>query len=455
MQREVIREIVREELKQLLAEKSSPALRQPSTTKKASDEREKILSEVQAELAALKEEKKEEDEEESLFDLEISGYGDIRYSFYDYNENVLTNPEGSRSKSKSAFDLTRFVVEIEGEYEPAELGFEAEIEFEHGGTGSALELEFEEFGEFESEVENGGEVIVEELYLKKKFGDGYKVKVGRFYVGVGLLPDFYTPLDYLGTSRPEAEITVLPAVWDEIGIALEKTLDWGKLTLQVVNGLDSSAFSSARWVASGHQERFEVNRAEDLAYVARLDTRPWGEDFLLGGSVYWAPSTTKNRPTDDLDVDGGLLIVSGHSDYRWRNFRGKTFFMWGSLDDAAEISERNGRPSNNLQVARTPVGDEALGAWTELGYDLVPLFSDIDDAHRIEPFFRVDYYDTMLETSEGIFDNPRFERFVYTAGVAYTFMDAVAAKLDWSMREFEASDVDTQNTVRASFGFVY
>ena len=190
--------------------------------------------------------------EDPLFKLRWSGYGDIRFSFYDYDENVLTNPEGSRSDSRAAFDLTRFVLNLEGEYEPAELEFEAEIEFEHGGTGSALELEFEEFGEFDNDVENGGEVILEELYLKKEFDEGFSVKVGRFYLGVGLLSASHTPLDYLATSRPEAEVTMIPAVWDEVGISLAKEFEWGAVTFQIVNGLDSSGFSSSRWIASGH-----------------------------------------------------------------------------------------------------------------------------------------------------------------------------------------------------------
>ena len=39
---------------------------------------------------------------------------------------------------------------------------EAELEFEHGGTGITMEFDkLEEFGEFEMEVEKGGEVIVE------------------------------------------------------------------------------------------------------------------------------------------------------------------------------------------------------------------------------------------------------------------------------------------------------
>jgi hypothetical protein len=448
--REELRRIIREEISNAIPEQKSD--REENLPDESLSTIERVVREEIDKQAKAPSPVNESESEESPFELKWGGYGDIRYSYYDYPEDI-NQPEGSRSDSRGTFDLTRFVLKLEGEYEPAELGFEAEIEFEHGGTGSSLELEFEEFGEFESEVENGGEVILEEFYLKKKFGD-WKAKVGRFYVAVGTLSYFYTPLDYLGTARPESEITMLPAVWDEIGFHLERNFDWMKLTFQVVNGLDSSGFSSSRWVSTGHQERFEVNRAEDLAYVLRLDLMPT-ENVTVGGSAYWAPSTSGNRPRDDLDVDGELLILSAHADYRYGAFMGRSFVSWGNLDDAAEISERNSRLSNNLQVPRTPVADQAIAMWTEVGFDLADFVLESAGTHQLIPFFRFDYYDTMLETSEGVFDNPRFERTAYTAGLAYRYRGMLTAKVDFTHREFDASDVDSQELARLSFGFIY
>ena len=111
-------------------------------------------------------------------------------------------------------DVTRLALELEAELLP-QVELEAEVEFEHGGTGGALELEYEEFGEFEQEVEKGGEVIVEELYVKRSFGEHLDLSAGHFYVAVGLLSELYRPLDYYGTVRPESEAAVIPALWHE------------------------------------------------------------------------------------------------------------------------------------------------------------------------------------------------------------------------------------------------
>ncbi|MCB0354324.1 MAG: hypothetical protein KDD64_12390, partial [Bdellovibrionales bacterium] len=444
---ESLRSVIREEIEQTASENWHQQEEKHRMESHEERERMEHHSESYAREKALPLESK------SDFELSLSGYGETRFSLYDYDEDI-NNQEGSRSDSRATFDLSRFVVEIEGEYEPAELEFEAEIEFEHGGTGVAKELEFDEFGEFEDEVENGGEVIVEELFVRKEFDENFSARIGRFYVGMGLLSDYYTPLDYLAVSRSEAETTVLPAQWDELGIELQAKNDFGTATFQIVNGLDSSGFSSSRWVASGHQEKFEVNKAENVAFVTRLDAHPWDDDVVVGASFYYAPSTSDNRPREDVDVDGELFILDAHYHAIWDQLRSQGTVIWGSLSDSAAISERNGRLSNNLDVARTPVAEEALGLWSEVGYDVAPLL-DVSDEHRIEPFFRFDYYDTFYAVEGDDFRNPRYERFVYTSGLAYTYRQLVTAKLDWSHRQYGASDFRDQNIIRFGVGFVY
>src|SRR5262249_59650654 len=128
---------------------------------------------------------------------------------------VNQNREGGAQKdSRLTFDTTRLVLELEGKLPKYGLEAEVEVEFEHGGTGSAMELEYEEFGEFEQEVEKGGEVLVEEIYLKKELGEHFSLSLGRFYVAVGTLSEFYRPTDYLGTVRSEAETLIIPNTWD-------------------------------------------------------------------------------------------------------------------------------------------------------------------------------------------------------------------------------------------------
>ncbi len=415
----------------------------------------------------------DEDEEEghedvhARFEVSLSGYGEIGFAFHDHGAD--RNREGGALRDRRLeFDTTRLVTILESEL-PGGFEVEAEVEFEHGGTGAAQEIEYDEFGEFEKEVDKGGEVLVEELYLARKLGGGrFELKVGRFYVAVGQLSYYYRPTDYLGSVRSEAETTVLPAQWDEIGASFVARLPRLRLTAQVVNGLDSTGFSSQFWVASGHQGAFETGRATDLAAVARVDLRPIPE-LEVGASGYIGGSS-RNRPKPDLIEDcaeprsdevaacdyinGTVAIADLHARWVGHRFRAQAWGMWGHLTHANAISQRNARLSNQLDVARTAVGDGAVALAAEVGYDVARVLG-LEAADRIEPFARLDYMDTMFDLRAGLFDNPRFERTIIGLGVSWTHAGAIVGKLDVSQRRFGSSDLRSENTVRATAGFVF
>ncbi|MEZ4459533.1 MAG: hypothetical protein R3E66_07345 [bacterium] len=349
------------------------------------------------------------------------------------------------------------------------LGFEveAEIEFENGGTGATLELEYEEFGEFENEVEKGGEVVVEELYVKREFEGLGHIKIGRFYTAVGLLSAVHRPTELLAANRPESETTVIPAVWDEMG--LEVAADAGPLTLtaQVINGLDSTGFSSQRWIASGQQTRFETINAQGLAGVLRVDARP-ADALLVGGSAYWGQST-QNRPKPDLALDcdvsdaaevapcgylgGDVMILGAHATYDDRLVRARASLLWGRLENARQISERNRSLSNNLGVLRSEIAEQALSMWGEAGLNVLSFFAPSD--WRIEPHVRVEYYDTMFKVARGQFDPPRFERLVLAGGVGADYQDLVFTRLTARHRTFGDADIRSQLDVVFTTGFSF
>lgn len=401
-------------------------------------------------------------------ELELGGYADLQFAFYNHGENQ--NREGGAQRdARMTFDTTRLVLELEAALPEYGLEAEVEVEFEHGGTGAAMELENEEFGEFEQEVEKGGEVLIEELYLKKKFGDRFSLALGRFYVAVGTLSEYYRPTDYLGTLRSEAETLLIPNTWDEMGLQAQAKLSGLKLTAQVVNGLDSTGFSSQRWVAQGHQRRFELVRATDLAAVLRADVTRF-EGLVFGASGYYG-DTTRNRPKPDLvkaceeaderevapcgHVSAPLLILDAHLSLDRGPWRAKALALWGYLQNADDISARNARLSNLLNVPRTPVAEHALAVWAELGFDIAPYLA-LGEDHRLEPYVRFDYADALLDPRTELFDNPRFARSIYTLGAAYTLAGLAFAKLDFSHRRLgDTSSFRPENTVRLSTGFSY
>ena len=103
--------------------------------------------------------------------LHVGGYGEVAMSRNFYSDSYLRYSEPERYRSSSShgrFDLPHVVIYLGYDFGKG-WSFSSEIEFEHGGTESAVEIETEEAGEYEKEIERGGEVALEQFYIQKEF----------------------------------------------------------------------------------------------------------------------------------------------------------------------------------------------------------------------------------------------------------------------------------------------
>ena len=101
----------------------------------------------------------------ALSRLHVGGYGEavMTRNFYSQSFNRYKKPENyADDKSHGRFDLPHICLNLGYDFGKGwTLG--SEIEFEHGGNGTAVEIEAEEAGEYEAEVEKGGEVNIEQF----------------------------------------------------------------------------------------------------------------------------------------------------------------------------------------------------------------------------------------------------------------------------------------------------
>ena len=381
--------------------------------------------------------------------LHVEGYGEIIYSYLDFSADQKSSPTGSRPDSRATIDVSRLALKIESEIIP---GFEveAEVEIEHGGTGSAVEVEYEEFGEFESKVEKGGEVVLEELHITRAFFDALQVRVGHFYVAVGLTQRFNYPTEFFTARRPESESEIIPTIWHETGVELRGKWNRFRYQAQLVNGLDATGFDSKNWIVGGHQQRFEEVRATNMAFVGRVDVA-LAEGVEIGVSAYTGDSAD-NRPKPDLeDFNARVSIVDSHASVRWNRLRGQGMLLYGRLQNAAIVSERNRTLSNALNVPRTPVAKSVYALHLELGYDLMPWIHEGEDQMFL--FASYDDFDSMATVPSGAFDVPRFKRRVYAGGLNYIAGNKVVVKMEYSARRLGASGLNPENTANLSVGF--
>jgi hypothetical protein len=373
--------------------------------------------------------------------LKISGYGTINYANFDWQ----TDPE-----RRAHIDVERFVVSPKYQMSDT-IRLEAELEFEHGGTGITMEFDkFEEFGEFEMEVEKGGEVIVEKLAAVFEIQPAINFRVGHIIVPVGLVAKRHRPQHYFTTTRPESESNLIPTTWHENGLELFGSVGRLGYQVQVVNGLDSTGFSSRRWIVGGHQLRFETANAEDFAFVGRVDYTLM-EGAVLGISGYYGDSAD-NRPKPDLRVDAHVSIVDLHGFYEVGGVKVRGLFLYGTLENSDLVSKANRNLSNNLNVKRTPIGSKALGGYLEVGYNLFAFFKS---SRICDLFVRYDNYDTMAAVEGKIFDNPRWERQTWTFGANYHPHPQLVFKGHYARRRLGTEVDNKENTFALGLGFQY
>ena len=373
--------------------------------------------------------------------LRVSGYGTINYANFDWQ----TDPE-----RRAHIDVERFVVSPKYQLNDT-IRLEAELEFEHGGTGITMEFDkFEEFGEFEMEVEKGGEVIVEKLAAVFEIQPAINFRVGHIIVPVGLVAKRHRPQHYFTTTRPESESNLIPTTWHENGLELFGSVGRLGYQVQVVNGLDSTGFSSRRWIVGGHQLRFETANAEDFALVGRVDYTVVA-GAVLGISGYYGDSAD-NRPKPDLRVDAHVSIVDLHGFYEVGGVKVRGLFLYGTLENSDLVSKANRNLSNNLNVKRTPIGSKALGGYLEVGYNLFAFFKS---SRICDLFIRYDNYDTMAAVEGKIFDNPRWERQTWTFGANYHPHPQLVFKGHYARRRLGTEVDNKENTFALGLGFQY
>jgi opacity protein-like surface antigen len=403
-------------------------------------ERQKLKEEIKKELKQeLKAEVKQEMKNENLAVFnwgrwDLNGYGVVNYYNYDYDTDV---------NIKDKLDFERLNMYLGYKFNN-NIRFQSEIEFEHGGTGTTMELDTqEEFGEYEAEVEAGGEIRVEQAYIEFFLNNHLIIRGGRLKIYFGLAQSLDDPDDYFTTHRPEMENELLPLGWYEDGIELTGTFLKNRLEyhVAVTSGLDATGFSSRNWIKGGYQKRFEMANAEAFAYMGRVDCRFGTSGRNYFGIAGYVSESAANRPKNDMKESAYVKIAEAHVTYDQKYLRFNSTVLFGDLENSDVVSKKNASVTKALGVKRTPVGKQALGFSAELGYDIAHYFNP-KTKQLFYPFMRYDYYDSMFAIEGAVVDNPRWERSSITGGFNWYIIPGVIFKMQYSDRRLGSQNVN-------------
>lgn len=345
--------------------------------------------------------------------LTIGGYGEVAYrrNFYSSNPGRYKQPEQYKGEQFGQFDLPHVCFYIGYDFGKG-WRFGSEIEFEHGGVEAAMEVEGDEGIEYETEVERGGEVALEQLWIEKEFRPEVALRAGMLIVPIGGTNAHHEPNQFFGVYRPEGENTILPCTWHDIGIQLSGRYRWLGYTAQFLPGLQSNQFGAASWIHYGSASMFEYKLATTYAGLARLDFYPLesakgkvhSSKLRISLSGYCGTSfrntTEPTGGTDYQDVRG--LVGLGALDWSYTGhgviFRGSG--LYGHLDDAEAISTFNRSMPKTSNSRREHVASDAYSFGAEIGYDFFSLSSVLrEKKQQFYIFARYDIYDAMAKST--------------------------------------------------------
>jgi hypothetical protein len=378
----------------------------------------------------------------------FGGYGEMVANFKDYGINrFYGHKEGNAKQNHNTISIPRFVLAFDYKFTPKWI-LGAEIEFEYGGTGTSYELENTENGEYETEVEKGGEVALEQFHITRMIVPEFNIRAGHLIVPVGLTNAHHEPINFFGSSRPEGETTIIPCTWHETGIEFlgkfgkdYATFDYEAM---IVTGLNANGFDRNKWVRGGKQGLFEGDNFTSPAYVARLNYT--GVPGLrLGGSIYYCPNTGAN--SDKLityDEIGRIPVTIYSLDAQYTNkyVTARANYLSGNIAHADQLGAKNGKLSNKSGYSRTtPIAKRAVSYNAEVGLNLKSIVGGGRYFPVIYPFAQYEYYNSQ-EKGEGMdVMDARCQVSKWNFGLNWRALPNLVVKADYTTRQIGTAKV--------------
>lgn len=379
--------------------------------------------------------------------LQIGGYGEIVANFKDYGINrFYGGNDGNTKHSRNTISIPRFILALDYKFnEKWILG--TEIEFESGGTGSAMELENTENGEYETEMEKGGEVVLEQFHITHLIAPQFNIRAGHIIVPVGITNAHHEPINFFGTSRPEGETTILPSTWHETGLEVFGTLGESysefSYQLMVVAGLNANGFNRNTWIADGKQGFFEEDNFTSPGWAARLDYN--GVPGLrIGASFYYCADAGKNADKYQTYAECGKIpvrIYSADAQFKNKYMTARANIVYGNLGNSAAVSQINTKLSNKSPYSRTvPVAKNAISYAAEAGFNISSLFPE-RKIPVIYPFVRYEYYNPQEKGEKGQTMEKRNQVSMWSGGFNWFALPNLVVKADYATRQIGTNKV--------------
>jgi hypothetical protein len=277
--------------------------------------------------------------------------------------------------------------------------------------------------------ESGGEIAMEQAYVRFNLNSRQYITAGLFIPRIGILNENHLPVNFNGVERPLVEQLIIPATWRELGIGFygrSKKIPFN-YTISLMNGLNSGAFEHGSGIRDG---RFEGKNAtaNNLAVSAAVQYYLNNFAFQVSGYAGGTNGLSK-RASDSLALESGIFALPlylGEANIQWSSngISAKLLGAYISLPDAQDI---NTAYANN-------VSNTMYGFYAELAYNLLEK-SKKSKGQQLNIFGRYEMLDLNSSIPDDAIYDGTLKQQHFIAGLSYLPIRNIVVKAD--VRLFE------------------
>jgi hypothetical protein len=282
----------------------------------------------------------------------------------------------------------------------------------------------------ETELENakvnngGGEISLEQAFLKFNINKDLYLVGGLFIPRIGIINENHLPTTFNSVSRPQLETQLIPATWREIGVGLYYAvprIPGLNLSAGLMNGLNASQLGSGM----GLQEaRYEGRNATASNVAINAAVLYYFKHFRFQASAYYGGTVgLPPRSSDSLQLDSGPFgspvgLFEVNAQYLSKGFYFKVLGCFVTIPDAQYI--------NRAYANNTP--SQMQGFYAEAGYNL--LNGTKYEGKRLNVFGRYESFDLNAVVPENGIRNEAWKKSYITSGFSFSPVTGVLVKAD-------------------------
>jgi hypothetical protein len=333
----------------------------------------------------------------------IGGYGSASFS-RDANEELST------------INLDRVVLFV-GHQFSSNISFFSELELEDGKVsgGSA-----------------GGELALEQAYLKMNVDRSKYFTVGLFVPRFGLLNENHLPSQFNGVGRNTIETLLIPATWRELGVGYYSNPVGSpfRFFAALTNGVNSANFEQGNGIREGRYEGREAS-ANSLALWGSVQYNRGHFKSQLSG--YYAGSVGLNKEkAKAIGLESGIFgtpvwMSEINGQYVFQGLELKVLGCVLGIPNADKINK----------VYKNNTAEMGFGGYLELGYNFL---ERKNITKKLVGFVRYELLNLDVKIPVNMDRIPESEQRNVVVGVGYYPVPNVVIKADVKFVSFRDSD---------------